>query len=116
MESVQDRIQKLRREAGLTAPRLAELLNVSLSVAQNYMAGRTPVPVEHLKTLAVKMNLEADWLLYGKAAPPTAPLDPLVMYSSDLTHYLANKLRELERRIADLERSTEPSPQQRTTT
>jgi transcriptional regulator with XRE-family HTH domain len=66
------RIQKARKQRGLTQPDLAELCDVTPRTVQNWEAGTHP-PYKHLRTISRLLNRPEEWFLYGEEAQDAAP-------------------------------------------
>lgn len=60
------RISQARRQAGLTQPKLASTVGVTLRTMQGYEGGEV-VPYRRMDTIAAAVSQSAEWLLYGEA-------------------------------------------------
>ena len=63
MESVGERIKRLRKNIGLTQSDLAEKLNLECAAVSKYETNRVPLTQESLIKLAEIFNVSTDYLL-----------------------------------------------------
>lgn len=118
------RIKQARKEAGLTQPELAELLDVTPRTYQNYESTR--VPWSLIAKIAEATGTSTRWLLHGVEDEP-APMIPVDLMDklNEMTQRL-DALDQMKRRLdgieaalsvsagerleRELERGVQPSP------
>jgi transcriptional regulator with XRE-family HTH domain len=66
-----ERIRQARKEAGLTQPEMADLLDVSMRAYQNYEADR--VPYKLMGKISDITGKSLRWLLHGEEEPGLSP-------------------------------------------
>ena len=64
-ETFGERLKRLRKKAGLTQEKLAELLNISFKTIQRWEWGKNIPRVDDIKELAAALNVTEDELLNG---------------------------------------------------
>lgn len=71
-ESSSDRLRYAARLRGLTdAPALAELTRIPVSTVRSNLNGHRQVSKRNAPQYARRLNVEIDWLLYGKGTKPS---------------------------------------------
>lgn len=65
LKAIGSRIKAERKKLGLTQEKLAELVNVSPHYIYEIERGMKAMSVDTLMTVAVKMELSADYILFG---------------------------------------------------
>lgn len=68
-----DRLQEALQKRGITRADLSEALKVSRSAVDSWMSGGRKPPVDTVERIAVILNTDAAWLLFGTkvTAAPT---------------------------------------------
>ena len=97
--AIGERIQRARREAGLTQEEMAELASFSKRSLQDYEAGIT-IPYRHMREIAALTRKPTEWFLYGE--------DPEV---SDLAQRVDQLQTQLDE-VLDLLRERSGTPQE----
>ena len=111
------RVNRLRREQGLTQGQLAEQLGVTVRTIQNYESGRI-VPYRHFRALEELGHVRRGWLLDGESgAGIGADLLPLLdALNTELVRNQAvmlERLEDLRRTIRELRERDEASDERR---
>lgn len=65
-QDLANRLRQIREGAGYTQERFAELLEISLSAYKKIEIGENQITLDGLRKLDKKMEVSADYLLYGK--------------------------------------------------
>lgn len=65
METIGDRLQKLRTGKGLTVSEMAEIIGVSRISVGNWERGDKQPRINNLKAYANYFNVPIDWIRYG---------------------------------------------------
>lgn len=100
-EAVIGRIVQKRREAGLTQPEVADLLDINLRTYQDYESHR--VPWRRIEQLAEVLGTSKRWLLYGDEQPTPAPSNELAERYISVMEELTAEIARLRRRLDDSE-------------
>lgn len=65
MESINDRVKKLRNELGLSQEAFGKAIGLSKSGVSNIENGRRKVSNRHIKLICTAFNIKEGWLLFG---------------------------------------------------
>lgn len=65
-QDLANRLRQIREGAGYTQERFAELLEISLSAYKKIEIGENQITLDGLRKLDRKMEISADYLLYGE--------------------------------------------------
>ena len=63
METIGERLKKIRQDEKMTQPDLAKLLGVEPPAISKYETDRVPIPQETIKQLSTIFNVSSDYLL-----------------------------------------------------
>lgn len=74
-------LKELLKQRGLTSAALAKLAAVPKTTVSDYLAGREPRKMEHIKKLAEALDVTVDNLLFGT---PIAAKEPTTVELEDL--------------------------------
>ncbi|MDH6351879.1 transcriptional regulator with XRE-family HTH domain [Brevibacillus sp. 1238] len=69
VETVGQRIKRLRKQKGWTQQQLAKRVNVSPQVVSNWEREYTPLDHDDIAKLALILETKADYILFGKDDP-----------------------------------------------
>ena len=59
------RFKKFRKSIGLTQVEMAELLETQQTVISKYESGQLNIPIDAIKVLRLKYNMNYDWFFHG---------------------------------------------------
>lgn len=65
-QEIAERIRKIRKSNHMTQEEIAEELEVSISTYKKMEAANSAISVENLKRMKRKMNVSADYILFGE--------------------------------------------------
>ncbi len=65
MESINNRVKKLRNELGLSQEAFGKAIGLSKSGVSNIENGRRKVSNRHIKLICTAFNIKEGWLLFG---------------------------------------------------
>lgn len=97
METVGQRIRKLRKENNWTQPQLASRVNVSPQVISNWERGYTRPDADDVARLAKVFNVKADYILLGRIDDPPSPIRK-DKQPDELTTIMYHKWNQLDER------------------
>lgn len=60
------RIRTIRKDLGYTQEQFAEIMDMSISAFKRLDNGKTKLSIEKIYLLVERLNLSADYILYGK--------------------------------------------------
>lgn len=103
-EEITARIKQARKEAGLSQPEMAELIEVADRTYQNYEATRVPWGL--IGKIAEVTGRDSKWLLHGDnpvASEPTADLIGALEARDSQLDRIESKLDELTKQLARIE-------------
>lgn len=63
MKNYNEILRDLREDRDLSQQNIAEMLKTDTSYYGKYERGKRPLPIEHLKTLAMFYNVSTDYIL-----------------------------------------------------
>ena len=66
MQSIGERVAKLREKRSLTQDELARLLSVNQSAVSHWEKGIRNIPSEQVGKIAIALNTSCDYLILGK--------------------------------------------------
>lgn len=73
--TINDRIRKIRKDAGLSQKEVAERLHVTAVAVSGWETGNVPIGESRLYRIAIEFNVNIDWLLTGKGKQYVSPTD-----------------------------------------
>lgn len=101
-KSVGKRIARLRNDAGLTQSKLAEMIGIHEKNLSSIELGKYGVSMETLIALCEKLNVSADYILFGEKERNTnTPLQNLVAKLNPEFQSYAEELIELLIKITE---------------
>lgn len=75
-----ERLQKLRKEAGYSQEKLAEMLGISRQALSKWENGQANPDVNNIKKLCEIYNKSSDYILFGKEASPEIVCQEKIVY------------------------------------
>lgn len=75
-----ERLQKLRKEAGYSQEKLAEMLGISRQALSKWENGQANPDVNNIKKLCEIYNKSSDYILFGKEASPEIVYQEKIVY------------------------------------
>lgn len=102
METVGQRIRKLRKANNWTQEQFADRVNVSPQKVSNWERDYTPPSVEDIAKIAQVCNTESDYILTGRTSPLTssAKSDKHLSEFENLFFFELDKLSEEDKKKA----------------
>ncbi len=86
------RIRQIREEAGLTQEQFAEILEISVSAYKKIESAENQISLNGLRQLGRKMQVSADYVLFGKNESPDVAWEMIQNCSESDKMYLLIKL------------------------